>query len=133
MQFQFRLDEASGVPVYRQIIDQVAGGIAVGALQPGQQLPTVRQLAVDLCVNPNTVVRAYRELEIRGILVTQQGSGTFIGSQQLTRDERERQRSLDQFVSDLLARAGQAGFTAREVSDRLQAALSESRGKKEKK
>ena len=59
--FRFRLDLASGVPVYRQIIDQVRGGIASGSLAAGDQLPTVRQLAVDLAINPNTVLRAYRE------------------------------------------------------------------------
>ena len=73
--FQCRLDLDSGVPVYRQIIDQVTGGIATGALAAGDQLPTVRQLAVDLSINPNTVIRAYRELEIRGVLDTQQGTG----------------------------------------------------------
>src|SRR5579885_1871108 len=76
--FEFRLDSRSGVPAYRQIIDQVLGGIAAGSLKPGDQLPTVRQLAVDLAINPNTVVRAYRELEIREVLDTQQGTGTFI-------------------------------------------------------
>ncbi|HTS70456.1 MAG TPA: GntR family transcriptional regulator, partial [Terriglobia bacterium] len=60
--FQFKLDYQSGVPVYRQIIDQVQGGIAAGSLLPGHQLPTVRQVAVDLAINPNTVLRAYREL-----------------------------------------------------------------------
>lgn len=63
--FQFHLDLHSGVPVYRQVIDLVRGGIASGALAAGDQLPTVRQLAVDLAINPNTVVRAYRELESR--------------------------------------------------------------------
>jgi GntR family transcriptional regulator len=61
-QFQLRIDLKSGVPFYRQIIDQVLTAIASGALVPGNQLPTVRQLAVDLSINPNTVVRAYREL-----------------------------------------------------------------------
>jgi GntR family transcriptional regulator len=69
--FRFQLDPHTGVPVYRQIIDQVIGGIAAGALVGGDQLPTVRQLAVDLSINPNTVIRAYRELEIRGVLDTQ--------------------------------------------------------------
>src|SRR5580704_2645435 len=76
--FHFRLDLHSGVPVYRQVIDQVRGGMASGALQTGDQLPTVRQLAVDLAINPNTVVRAYRELELGGYLESNQGSGTFI-------------------------------------------------------
>ena len=74
--FAPQLDLASGVPAYRQIIDQVLGATASGTLLGGDQLPTVRQLAVDLSINPNTVVRAYRELEIRGILTTQQGIGT---------------------------------------------------------
>jgi GntR family transcriptional regulator len=76
--FLFRLDARSGVPVYRQLIDQIQGGIASGALASGDQIPTVRQVAVDLEINPNTVLRAYRELEIRGVLETQQGTGTFI-------------------------------------------------------
>src|ERR1700739_2273143 len=92
--FQFRLDDRSGVPVYRQLIDQVMGGMAAGALSGGHQLPTVRQVAVDLSINPNTVVRAYRELEIRGVLETQQGTGTFISQQKVRRDDAERQRSL---------------------------------------
>src|SRR6476469_10523138 len=109
--FRFHLDLHSGVPIYRQIIDQVTGGIAGGALTGGDQLPTVRQLAVDLAINPNTVIRAYRELEIRGVLETQQGTGTFISHQKVKRDDVERQRQLNQLVSDFVARAGAAGFT----------------------
>src|SRR5215475_3809707 len=104
--FSFRLDLASGVPVYRQIIDQVLGGIAAGSLVPGSQLPTVRQVAVDLSINPNTVVRAYRELEIRGVLETQQGTGTFVSNQKIKRDEVERRRQLAQLAGDFVARAG---------------------------
>lgn len=118
--FQFRLDLHSGVPVYRQIIDQVTGGIAAGALVGGDQLPTVRQLAVDLSINPNTVIRAYRELEIRGILDTQQGTGTFIGNQKPQRDDADRQRRLNQLVGEFVARAGSAGFTLEELIEHLQ-------------
>ena len=75
---QFAIDTKSGVPFYRQIIEQTKFAIASGDLAPGDRLPTVRQLAVDLSVNPNTVIRAYRELEIEGVLNTQQGSGTFV-------------------------------------------------------
>src|SRR2546425_3181173 len=110
--FQFRLDLRSGVPVYRQIIDQVLMAIASGALAPGDQLPTVRQLAVDLSINPNTVIRAYRELEIRGVLETEQGTGTFISNQKVRLDEAVRQRSLNQLIGDFMARAGSAGITA---------------------
>lgn len=118
--FQFRLDLRSGTPVYRQIIDQVMGGIAAGALAAGDQLPTVRQLAVDLSINPNTVVRAYRELEIRGVLETQQGTGTFISQQKVKRDEVERQRRLNQLIGEFVARAGTGGFTLQELISELQ-------------
>src|SRR5262249_36204508 len=74
----FSLNPNSGVPIYRQIQDQIRYGIASGRLQPGEQLPTVRALAVDLSVNPNTVIKAYTELERQGVLTTEQGSGTFV-------------------------------------------------------
>ena len=117
--FAFRLDLHSGVPVYRQIIDQVMGGVAAGSLVAGDQLPTVRQVAVDLAINPNTVVRAYRELEIRGALETQQGTGTFISRQKVKRDDVERQRQLNQLVSEFVSRAGAAGFTIEELQEQL--------------
>jgi GntR family transcriptional regulator len=116
----FRLDLHSGVPVYRQIIDQVIGGIATGALAGGDQIPTVRQLAVDLAINPNTVIRAYRELEIRGVLETQQGTGTFISHQKVQRDDAERQRRLSQLTGELAARAGSEGFSVEELIEQLQ-------------
>jgi GntR family transcriptional regulator len=117
--FGFRLDERSGVPVYRQIIDQILGGIAAGSLGPGHQLPTVRQVAVDLSINPNTVMRAYREMEIRGVLETQQGTGTFISQQKIKRDDVERQRQLSQLVTDFISRAGAAGFTIEELMEQI--------------
>lgn len=126
--FSPALDLATGVPAYRQIIDQVLGAIASGTLSGGDQLPTVRQLAVDLSINPNTVVRAYRELEIRGILTTQQGIGTFVTTQPVPVDEAVRQRQLDQLIGDLLARAGAAGLSADEVVARLQEFIAEQRG-----
>src|SRR3954463_5451533 len=117
--FAFRLEMQSGVPVYRQIIDQVLGGIAAGTLSAGDQLPTVRQVAVDLSINPNTVVRAYRELEIRGVLETQQGTGTFISQQKVKLDEVERQRQLAQLVAEFVSRAGAAGFTVEDLQSQL--------------
>jgi GntR family transcriptional regulator len=118
--FQFRLDLRSGMPVYRQIIDQVLLGMASGTLASGDQLPTVRQLAVDLAINPNTVVRAYRELEIRGTLETHQGTGTFITTKKVKRDQAERRRQLAQLVAEFAARGGAAGFTVQELLDGLQ-------------
>lgn len=117
--FSFRLDLQSGMPVYRQIIDQVTAGMASGALKPGDQLPTVRQVAVDLAINPNTVVRAYRELEIRGLLQTQQGTGTFISRKPVKVDEVEKRRQLAQIAGEFVARAGAAGFTVKELLEYL--------------
>src|ERR1700686_3566239 len=118
--FRFRLDLQSGVPVYRQIIDQVRGGIASGSLTVGDQLPTVRQLAVDLSINPNTVARAYREMELGGLLETHQGTGTFISTQKMRGGEVERARQLAQIVADCVARAGAAGFTVKDLIERLE-------------
>lgn len=118
-EFQFRLDLRSGVPVYRQLIDQVLAGRASGTLEPGDQLPTVRQVAVDLSINPNTVARAYRELEIREVLETQQGTGTFISRQKVERDEVERRRRLAQLTGEFVARAGAEGFTIQEILEQL--------------
>ena len=111
----FSLDTKSGVPFYRQVIEQVKFAIARGALGPGDRLPTVRQLAVDLSINPNTVIRAYREMEIEGVLDTQQGSGTFVGDRKPDIDAMERKRMLDQILTELLARAFDYGFSLDEV------------------
>jgi GntR family transcriptional regulator len=119
MRFRFQLDLHSGVPVYRQVIDQVRGGIASGQLAPGDQLPTVRQLAVDLAINPNTVVRAYRELELGGLLETHQGTGTFISTQKFKRADAERGKQLAQIATDSVSRAGAAGFTVDELIEEL--------------
>src|SRR5215475_8904798 len=116
---KFSLDMHTGVPVYRQIIDQVHAARASGAVSPGDRLPTVRQLAVDLSINPNTVVRAYRELELTGVLTTQQGTGTFITSEKIERDDVERARKLERLVAEFVARAGREGFTVKELRNSL--------------
>jgi GntR family transcriptional regulator len=117
--FRIRLEGHSGVPIYRQIIDQVRTGVAAGTLTAGDQLPTVRQLAVDLAINPNTVLRAYRELELGGMLETHQGTGTFISNKKIAKNSGERERQLTQLANDFAARAGAAGFTVEELLDRL--------------
>jgi|SRR5580700_682412 GntR family transcriptional regulator len=125
--FQLKLDLRSGVPVYRQIIDQVRGGIAAGTLTAGDQLPTVRQLAVDLAINPNTVLRAYRELELGGALETHQGTGTFISDKKVVKNSAERERQLAQLAGEFAARAGAAGFTLEELLDRMRGLAPDSR------
>ena len=75
---EFRLDRASGVPAYRQLVDQVRQALRLGILQPGDQLPTVRDVVRQIAINPNTVHRAYRELEQQGLTEGRPGSGTFV-------------------------------------------------------
>ena len=113
------IDNQSGVPFYRQIIEQLKYAISRGNLSPGDRLPTVRQLAVDLAINPNTVVRAYRQLEIEGVIETHQGSGTFVGNHAPEIDRLERQRMLDQILTDMLARAQSYGFTPNDLLEGL--------------
>ena len=117
---KIQIDSKSGVPFYRQIIEQVKFAIAQGNLQSGDQLPTVRQLAVDLSINLNTVIRAYRELEIEGMLTTQQGSGTFVSKNRPEIDKLEKQRMLDQIITDMLSRASSYGFNINELIEGLQ-------------
>ena len=125
--FAFRLDAHSGVPVYRQLIDQVQAAIAAGVLSAGDQLPTVRQVAVELAINPNTVLRAYREMEIRGSLDTQQGTGTFIAERGVAPSKDERARLLGQLVGEFVSRAGSAGLTVGDLIDALRELQQESR------
>jgi GntR family transcriptional regulator len=115
----FELDLKSGVPVYRQIIDRVQSAMASGALRSGDRLPTVRQLAVDLSVNPNTVVRAYRELELTGALMTQQGTGTFVADRKIEQSDADRERKLNQLLGEFVARAGREGFTVKDLRSGL--------------
>jgi GntR family transcriptional regulator len=119
MTISFLLDMKSGIPFYRQIIDQVKTAIATGDLGPGYKLPTVRQLAVELSINPNTVSRAYTELELTGLVETQMGSGTFVSHREVKQDDVERQRMLDQICQELLSRASSYGFTLDDIMKNL--------------
>lgn len=116
----FILDPKTGTPFYRQIIDQIKFGIASGRLKIGEQLPTVRSLAVDLKVNLNTVAKAYKELEIQKILETQQGTGTFIGKTEVRISEKERSRKLQEVCNELCTIAFSYGFTVDEIIQQLQ-------------
>jgi GntR family transcriptional regulator len=115
----FRLDSASGVPFYRQIMERVLLAVADGRLQAGAQLPTVRQLAVDLSINPNTVSKAYREMEIRGIVQTQQGTGTFLATRRADRRSSERKRILEGLLDRFVSLASASGFSIGELSEAL--------------
>jgi len=116
---KFSLDATNGVPFYKQIILQVEMAIADERLDTGDQLPTVRGLAVDLQVNPNTVARAYSELEIRGIVTTQQGTGTFISDQKIEISDVERERILAEITRSFVSHAASYGFNLEEISSYL--------------
>jgi len=112
---KFLLDYSSGVPIYRQIIDQIRFGIASGQLKLGEQLPTVRALAVDLKVNLNTVSKAYKELEIKNILETQQGTGTFINNTEQIVPEKEWEEKLKEICVQFSSVALSYGFSIDET------------------
>jgi GntR family transcriptional regulator len=114
----FRLDSSTGVPFYRQIIDQVLLAVADGRLKPGTQLPTVRQLAVDLSVNLNTVAKAYREMEIRGIVQTQQGTGTFVAARSGAKT-REKRKAMHDLLDRFLANAEAHGIPLEDLVEAL--------------
>ena len=91
----------SPLPIYRQIIDGICRAVAAGALAPGDQLPSVRELASQLLVNPNTVARVYRDLEREGLLETRRGTGTFIAADAEALAEGERKRLLSQKLGEV--------------------------------
>jgi len=111
---KFVLDYSNGVPIYRQIIDQILFGIASGQLKLGEQLPTVRALAVELKVNLNTVSKAYKELEIRDVLTTQ-----FINQVDSILLEKERNKKLKDICTQFSILASTYGFTIEEIKAEL--------------
>jgi GntR family transcriptional regulator len=116
----FKLDPKSGAPFYRQIIDQIKFGIAAGKLKTGEQLPTVRSLAVALKVNLNTVAKAYKELEIQNILATQQGTGTFISDIKIQIPTEEKKNKLKEICNEFSSIAFSYGFTVADIINQLQ-------------
>jgi GntR family transcriptional regulator len=116
------IDPQDATPIYAQLERALRASIATGRLQPGDQLPTVRQLAVDLRVNANTVARVYAELERAGVIETRRGVGSFISAAPSeARPPREHERRLRAFVTRLLADAEAAGFTIDEIAAALRA------------
>lgn len=114
-----RISTSDGVPVYLQIVHQVKYLIAAGRLAPGERLPPVRRLAEQLLVNPNTVARAYRELETAGVLVTRRGAGVYVSEAGSPLGQVHRDRAIDERIDMLLAEAAQLGFSPTELTRRL--------------
>jgi GntR family transcriptional regulator len=116
------LDFRSHVPIYVQIVERVKHLVATDVLKPGDQLPTVRQLAADLRVNFNTVARAYRILDEAGVISTQQGRGTFVLEPPLPESAtRLRRETLEALTKSFLSDADRLGFEPEEVTESVEA------------
>jgi GntR family transcriptional regulator len=116
----FTLDKKSPVPFYRQIVDIILAGISSGAIEAGDRLPTIRDLAVKLEVNPNTIVKAYSQLQVMGVLDTQQGTGVFVSAQPLRSMSRaEKERALDTLCNDFVGRAQLLNISIEELVEHL--------------
>jgi GntR family transcriptional regulator len=116
---QWQVEYNSGIPIYRQIINHVCAAVAAGTFKQGDQLPTIRVLSERLNVNPNTVAKAYRELELRGIIVSERGSGSFIQAQLLAPAPApramEKKAKLKNLYHRLLADVASNGLTEHEL------------------
>lgn len=126
---KFIINPNSGVPIYKQIIQQVEKGIASGMLEEGMRLPTVREVAVDLAVNPNTVARAYRELEHQELVVTEQGRGSFIAGGVEKKVAAE--ELMTKLVDDFIEEARQLNFSPDRLKELLWERLEKARGEKD--
>ncbi len=130
MAFKFTLNNSSGIPYYRQIVNQVIYGVVNSIFEPGERLPTVRQLAVDLQVNLNTIVKAYSELELRGIVNTQQGTGTFISDNRSTVDPVEKEKGLNRLCSTFMDEISALGINTGDAFSTLKKIEKERRNPK---
>lgn len=119
----FHIDPSSGTPIYRQIVDQIRQAIASGVLKAGDKLPSVRELAVELAVNPNTIAKAYQELEREGAIETPRGKGSFIADRPSQRSEADRLRELSETVDRLAAEAYRLQIPAEQVLEMIRVRL----------
>ncbi|NQV33495.1 MAG: GntR family transcriptional regulator [Phycisphaeraceae bacterium] len=110
-----RLDHQSGEPIYRQIVEQVKYKVASGQIKAGEQLPSIREMAKDLKINPRTVVKAYEELQAAGLVVRRQGQGVFITESQTAMPARVRHKAIADLASRLLSEASRMGASGEEV------------------
>lgn len=114
---------SSGVPIYLQLMEQVKHAIETGALKPGEQLPSIRPLAEELVVNPNTVAKAYRELEHEGVIELRQGAGAFVSAKATTRADADRLKAAQVLVAQGIERLRARGITDDEIRRLVEATL----------
>lgn len=127
MALEFRVTPGSPTPIYRQIIDQVRHGVAGGSRQPGDSLPSIRALAEQLVINPNTVAKAYNELVRDGVLESRQGRGYVVADRRQIYSNPERTRRLDEALQSFLSEALVLNFSPDEIRTRLDRELSRMR------
>lgn len=119
----FHVRPGSGEPIYEQLVRQIKHSITTGALKSGDQMPTVRELAAQLVVNPNTIARAYRELEQAGLLESTVGRGTFVKFSPPKLFREERRKRLQPYIDQLIAEARALNFSLKELQDQLEETL----------
>jgi len=119
---EFRLNPRSGVPTYLQLVQQVKQAVRLGVLQPGDQLPTVKEVVARLAINPNTVLKAYRELDREGLVDARRGQGTFL-SHDLTPSAPSDHAVLQKALLEWVARARRAGFDEEGIAALVAAAI----------
>lgn len=118
-----RPNPSSGVPIYLQLMEQVKHGIETGALRPGEQLPGIRPLAEELVINPNTVAKAYRELEHEGVIELRQGAGAFVSAKARAQKQTDKLRAGKDAVADAIARLRRSGLSDEEIRRLFEAEL----------
>jgi GntR family transcriptional regulator len=121
---------SSGVPIYLQLMEQVKHAIETGAVRPGEQLPGIRPLAEELVVNPNTVAKAYRELEHEGVIELRQGAGAFVSDSAPTKRDADRLRAAQATVATAIDKLRTRGVTDDEIRRLVEAELAGTRGKR---
>lgn len=119
----FKPNPSSGLPIYLQLMEQVKHAIETGALGPGEELPSIRRVAVELVVNPNTVAKAYRELEHEGVIELRQGSGAFVVQSARARVVTQKLRDAQPALSALVAKLGETGLSKEEMRRWFEAEL----------
>ena len=118
-----RPNPSSGVPIYLQLMEQVKHSIETGALRPGEQLPGIRPLAEELVINPNTVAKAYRELEHEGVIELRHGAGAFVSSNGRAKKATDKLRAGQALVASTIERLRKGGVTDEEIRRLYEAAL----------
>jgi GntR family transcriptional regulator len=119
----FRQNPSTGVPIYLQLMEQVKHAIETGALRPGEQLPGIRPLAEELVINPNTVARAYRELEHEGVIELRHGAGAFVAANARPKKATDKLRAAQTIVIESIERLRASGVTDEEIRRLFEAEL----------